>query len=191
MAGLTDKQACFVQEYLIDLNATQAAIRAGYSQGTARCIGSENLGKPEIAQAIAVAQEERARRTHVTQDMIIRELARIGFSDLRKMMTDTGALIDPRDWDDDTAAAVSSLEIVTKPTRECDEDGEKLVSYIHKIKTWDKNSALDKLAKHLGMFVEKHEHTGKDGGPINVVSTAREKLAAHIGTTIATDAKRG
>jgi len=72
MADLTPKQALFVQEYLVDLNATQAAIRAGYSETTAHSIGHENLSKPEIVAAIAAAQEERSKRTEITQDMVLR-----------------------------------------------------------------------------------------------------------------------
>lgn len=74
MSSLTPKQALFVQEYLVDLNATQAAIRAGYSQDTARAIGCENLTKPDIADAIASAQAERSARTEITQDMVLKEL---------------------------------------------------------------------------------------------------------------------
>lgn len=181
--ALTDKQARFVEEYLVDLNATQAAIRAGYSENTAHSIGHENLSKPEIVSAIADAKQERSQRTKVTQDMVIQELARIGFSDLRKMLTDKGSLLDPQDWDDATAAAISSIEVVTGSQGE-DIDGRKIVERTHKIKVWDKNSALEKLAKHLGMFVEKHEHTGKDGGPI-VINSARDKLAAKLGASIA------
>lgn len=67
---MNDKQARFVSEYLIDLNATQAAIRAGYSERTAASIGSENLTKPEIATAIITAKAEAARRNEITVDMI-------------------------------------------------------------------------------------------------------------------------
>jgi phage terminase small subunit len=75
---LTDKQRRFVDEYLVDLNATQAAIRAGYSQKTAASIGEENLRKPDIAKAVQDAQVARAKRTEITQDMMVRELAKIG-----------------------------------------------------------------------------------------------------------------
>ena len=165
---LTDKQQRFVEEYLVDLNATQSAIRAGYSEKTAYSIGHENLSKPEIAEAIAEAQKQRSERTQITQDRVLQELARIGFSDLRKALTSNGALRDPQDWDDDTAAAISSLEVVTNTGSEKDDDGRKIIEHTHKIKVWDKNSALEKLGKHLGMYVERHEHTGKDGGPISV-----------------------
>ena len=71
MKKLTAKQQRFVAEYLIDLNATQAAIRAGYSEKTAYSIGQENLTKPEIAAAVAAAQAERSERTEVTQDYVL------------------------------------------------------------------------------------------------------------------------
>ena len=71
MNKLTPKQERFVAEYLIDLNATQAAIRAGYSEKTAQVIGSENLSKPMIAAAVAAAQVKRSKRTEVTQDYVL------------------------------------------------------------------------------------------------------------------------
>lgn len=163
--SLTDKQQRFVEEYLIDLNATQAAIRAGYSEDSASVIGCENLTKPNIQEAIAVAQKERSERTQVTADMVVKELARIGFSDLRNCLTSTGHLIDPQEWDDNTAAAISSLEVVK--THRGDKDEDSPIEYTHKIKVWDKNSALEKLCKHLGVYApEKHQHTGPEGGPI-------------------------
>lgn len=79
---LTPKQAAFVQEYLIDLNATQAATRAGYSTKTAYSIGDELLRKPEIRQAIEAATAERQGRTQVDQDMVIEELAAVAFADV-------------------------------------------------------------------------------------------------------------
>ena len=71
---LTPKQECFVEEYLIDLNATQAAMRAGYSAKTAYAIGAENLSKPEISAAIAEAQAERSDRTNITQDYVLESI---------------------------------------------------------------------------------------------------------------------
>ncbi len=81
MEKLTDKQKRFVQEYLVDLNATQAAIRAGYSERNADKIGSELLGKTRVSTAIQLAMEERKQRTKITQDMVIEELKKIGFAD--------------------------------------------------------------------------------------------------------------
>lgn len=151
--ALTAKQARFVEEYLIDLNATQAAIRAGYSKKTADKQGSQLLGKPSIAEAIAAARAKRSKRTEITQDRVLAELAKVGFSDIRKLLTPTGNLIGPNEWDDDTAGAVASIEIVTRPGG-VDESGEREVEHVAKIRTWDKLSALDKLAKHVGLYDE-------------------------------------
>lgn len=74
MAKLTDKQARFVEEYLVDLNATQAAMRAGYSCNSAHAIGHENLRKPDIAKAVQAAFVERSERTRVTQAQVIEGL---------------------------------------------------------------------------------------------------------------------
>ena len=82
--ALTAKQAAFVKEYLVDLNATQAAIRAGYSERSAYSIGQENLCKPEIQAAIQEEVKKRSERTEITADMVLREFAKLAFFDPRK-----------------------------------------------------------------------------------------------------------
>lgn len=162
--ALTAKQERFVAEYLIDLNATQAAIRAGYSEKSAHVIGPENLGKPIIAAAIAEAQAKRSERTQITQDMVLAEIARIGFSDLRKAVSWSGQTVTLKhseELDDDTAAAVSEVALTQSGLR---------------IKMHDKLSALEKLGKHLGMF--GGEGSGDDDAPtlnINIQSDAPVK----------------
>ena len=89
---LNPKQQRFVEEYLIDLNATQAAIRAGYSPKTATAIASENLSKPSISAAIACAMAERSKRTGITQDRILEELAKVAFIKLTDIVDDTGKI---------------------------------------------------------------------------------------------------
>lgn len=81
---LNAKQARFVEEYLIDLNATQAAIRTGYSEKTAYSQGQRLSKDVEVAEAIAAAMAARSERTEITSDRVLRELAKIGFSDIRK-----------------------------------------------------------------------------------------------------------
>lgn len=166
--ALNAKQQRFVEEYLIDLNATQAAIRAGYSAKTAHSHGSRLLNDVEIAAAISSAKMERAERTGITQDRVLDELAKIGFSDLRKMMTSGGALRLPDDWDDETAGAISSIEVITRPDGEQDAEGRRAVEAVHKIRAWDKISALEKIGKHLGMF------EGAGGGGDEVASALRD-----------------
>lgn len=159
---LTAKQQRFVDEYLIDLNGTQAAIRAGYSEKTAEQGAVQLLRNTKVRLAVDTAIAERAKRTGVTADRVIQELSRLAFSDLRKVLDGDGNLKSPQQWDDDAAAAISSIEVVTKPG-ETDSDGSRSVLGVSKIKVWDKNSALEKLGKHLGLYVDRHEVTGKDG----------------------------
>lgn len=163
---LTPKQQSFVDEYLIDLNATQAAIRAGYSAKTAQEQSSRLLSNVMIQGAVAEAKAARAERVEVQQDDVLRELMRLGFSDLRKVFSSTGSLLPPEEWPDDVAASISSVEVVSRPTSEKDEDGNVVVEHVHKIKVWDKNTALTNLGKHLPTFFspEKRELSGNVGG---------------------------
>lgn len=170
--AISAKQQRFVDEYIIDLNATQAATRAGYSPRTAGTQGQRLLTNVEIQAAIIAAKSARAERTHVTQDRVLLELARIGFSDIRCMFTADGLLRPIAELDDATAAAISSVKVVTRPGSEVGDDGKRTVEHVHEIKLWDKNSALDKIAKHLDMSPpDRVEHTGKGGGPIESRTT--------------------
>lgn len=144
-ARLTDKQKRFISEYLVDLNATQAAIRAGYSAKTAQAIGTENLSKPLIQAALQDAMEKRARRTEITQDRVLLELARIGFCDPRKLFDDDGNPLSVSAIDDDTAATISLLDVDVTT----DEYG--TVTRSKRYRFNDKIKALELLAKHLGM----------------------------------------
>ena len=120
MAKLTPKQQRFVDEYLIDLNATQAAIRAAYSPKTAEQQGFQLLKKTSVSEAIEQAQKERQKRTLVTQDDVIR------------------GLLTEAEWQGEGSSHSARV------------------------------SAWAHLGKHLNMFTDKIEHTGKDGGPIDL-----------------------
>ena len=145
---MTKKQKRFVEEYLIDLNATQAAIRAGYSPATAKEIGCENLTKPNISEAISKAMAERSRRTGINQDRVLQELARIGFAKITDVVDPETAEI-RTDASDDDLACIQSIKI--KPN----EFGPE-----REVKLYDKKAALVDLGKHLGLFKDKVELTG-------------------------------
>lgn len=142
---MTKKQKRFVEEYLIDLNATQAAIRAGYSPHTAKDIGCENLAKPNIAAAIAEAMAERSKRTGINQDRVLRELARIGFAKITDVIDPKTAKIKENASEDDLAC-IQSVKI--KPNE---------FGVEREVKLYDKKSALVDLGKHLGMFKDRVE----------------------------------
>lgn len=153
-ARLTDKQKRFVSEYLIDLNATAAARRAGYSAKTADRIGPELLGKTCVSQAIQEAIRQREQRTEITQDMVIRETAKLAFFDIRKMFDKNGKPLDILELDDDTAAALVGLDV--QDVYDSDKD---YVGFIKKYKMADKLKALELLGKHLGTFEPKMNTT--------------------------------
>ena len=141
---MTAKQKRFVEEYLIDLNATQAAIRAGYSPNSARDIGSENLTKPHIRARVEEALAERSKRTGINADRVVRELARIAFVNAADVINFDSATLSENASEDDTAA-IASVKVKTIPT----DAGEGVE---REIRICDKLKALELLGKHLGMF---------------------------------------
>ena len=149
---MTKKQKRFVEEYLIDLNATQAAIRAGYSPETAYSIGSENLKKPEICTHIEKAMAERSKRTGINQDRIIMELAKIGLLNPKDLVNFEEATIKEEATEEDLAA-VASVRVKRFPTK----DGEGIE---REIRMYDKTKALELLGRHFGMFKDKVEVSG-------------------------------
>jgi phage terminase small subunit len=152
MRKLTKKQAVFVEEYLVDLNATQAAIRAGYSPTTAHKTGSQLLGKSVVSQAVNARIKDREARTQITQDKVLREIARIALADPRKVMTwGPGGIVlaDSQALSEDDAAVVGEV------SESFTENGRTL-----RVKMNDKLRALEMLGRHLGLFKEKIELSG-------------------------------
>ena len=152
---LTAKQSQFVQEYLVDLNATQAAIRAGYSAKTAEQQGYQLLQKPSVQAAIAARQKEREQRTAVTADRVLLEAARLALFDPRKLFNDDGSPKGITELDDDTAAAVAGIEVVEQ--FEGSGKDRVFVGYLKKYRIADKNSALEKLFRHHGLYERDNE----------------------------------
>lgn len=143
---MTDKQERFCEEYMIDLNATQAAIRAGYSPRTANEQAGRLLVNVSIQNRIAQLQAEQSRRTGISADRVVRELAKVAFAN-------AGDIIDPRtaslksNADRDDLAAVQSVKV-----KMFGEDGLE-----QEVKLADKLRALDLLGKHLGMYKDTSE----------------------------------
>lgn len=175
---LTPKQEAFTREYLIDLNATQAAIRAGYSKRTAEKIGSENLRKPEIAAEIAAAQQRRAQRTEVDADWVLKRLAAEAGADLADLYDDNGALKAIHDWPLVwRTGLVAGIETVQERDGE-DADGKPVYATVRKVKLADRVRMVELIGKHVtvGAFRDQIAHTGKGGGPM-------EMLLSQLGST--------
>ena len=175
---MTPKQEAFVREYLIDLNATQAAIRAGYSERTAAVQGFDLLRNPKVAGAVAAAQAARAARTELTADRILLELRRLALFDPRKLFDDAGEPIPIHQLDDDTAAAVAGLEVATERNRGASSEDEASVTVVRKYKVADKNSAIDKAMRHLGILKDKVDLDSRVVLRVEQVTSKAEQDAA-------------
>lgn len=149
--ALTPKQQCFVEEYIVDLNATQAAIRAGYSARSAVVTGARLLANANVAAAVQSLKDERSQRTEVTADRVLKALAAVAFGDVRALFNEDGNMIQPSKLSDEAASMVAGIEIVTSAKG----DGE--VERVAKIKTNDRLRALELIGRHLSMFTDKLE----------------------------------
>lgn len=172
MAKLNDRQKRFCDEYLVDLNATQAAIRAGYTAKYANTNAFKLLQNTAIKEYIQQRQTERAERTEITQDMVLRELAIIAFSNA----ADYASVIEKEGTDED-GNPVKYRTVEPVLTGDLSDNQKKALAVIKKgrdgfeIKPYDKVRALELLGKHLGMFTEKVDLTGQVNNPFAGMST--------------------
>lgn len=153
--GLTDYQKKFIEEYLKDLNQTQAAIRAGYrgKESTARISASRMMRDVNVKREIDKRIEERSKRNEITADRVLQELAAIAFFDVRKIYNEKNEMKKITDLDDRTARAISSIET------EVSNLGHKVFSTTKKIRMNDKIRALQLVGNHIGMFKESTSST--------------------------------
>lgn len=170
--ALTPKQQRFVEEYVVDLNATQAAARAGYSVKTAAAIGAENLRKPQIAAAIQSAKAARSERTRVTADRVVEELARVALSDMRQLVAWNSQAVTLADSSAISDAAAAAVESVSQTTT--------LGGGSIRIKLHPKVPALKLLGEHLGVFKERTPlEILLDALPPGFAGPLREALGRH------------
>lgn len=189
MAKMTDKQKRFVSEYLIDLNATQAAIRAGYSAKTADVQGVRLLGNVKVQVELKKAMQKREERTEITQDMVLKELFKVAFangSDFAKVTTKpvmeqvingtTG------EWEEKEVLKqfveltdTDNLPEEKKAAIACIKEGKFGIE----VQSCDKVKALELIGKHLGMFKDKVELSGQVNNPFEGLTT--EQLLTLVG----------
>lgn len=156
MGGLTEKQKRFVQEYPKDLNATQAAIRAGYSERTASAVGYENLRKPQIEKALAEAMQQRCERTKIDADYVLKRLVEIDQMDIADILAEDGSLLPVTAWPKVWRTTLSGMDVQTLGSRED-------LSILKKVKWPDKVKNLELLGKHVTVqaFNEKSSVSGE------------------------------
>ncbi len=175
MTKLTAKQKTFVAEYLIDLNATQAAIRAGYSEKTAEQMAYKLVQKSSVQEAIQEAMKKREQRTEITQDKVLAELAKLAFTDTSnfvKVVTETHL---KRLWNEEAQEyeekEVEEQYVKLADTDSLSPDTKAVISSIKHtqhgivVESYDKIKSLELLGKHLGMFKDKIEFSGNMNNP--------------------------
>lgn len=171
---LTDKEDRFCYEYCIDFNATQAAIRAGYSEKTARAIGYENLTKPRIQRKISAMKSNLAETAGISALRVLKEHEKIAFSNAWEMRSDWMTLKEFESLSDDQKACIQ--EISTKTTkRKIPDSSDYIEEEFVKIKLYDKQKSLEGINRMLGFDAPvKNVHTGENGGPIEVSAKINE-----------------
>lgn len=167
---LTPKQHLFVAEYLKDLNATQAAIRCGYSEKTAKQQGSRLLTNADVAAAVAAGQQRVIDRAELKAERVLEELRRLAFADVRTLFDEAGNWKPIKQLSAEEAAQVAQFEIIIKNAQA----GDGVVDTVHKVKLTDRLKALEILAKHFGLLVERVQVSG-DADLVARLTAARKR----------------
>jgi len=176
---LTPKQQAFCEQYLVDLNATQAAIRAGYSPKTAQEQSSRLLSKAIVAEFIQQLMDARSKKTEVSSEVVLRELLSLATVDLSLAYDENGNLKQIHDIPPEVRKAIAGVETYYERVGK-DEEGNPDLCTVKKLKFWDKTRALELLGRHLKLFTDRLESTGKDGGPIETKATLQISIEDRI-----------
>jgi phage terminase small subunit len=172
---LTPKQEAFIREYLVDLNGTAAAERAGYGGGKASTAvtASRLLRDPKIASRISEARGKRAEKVEITAERVLAEVSRLALADLAGAFNEDGSLKPLKDIPEELRRCISSVDLVNVP------NGDGGSNTITKVRFCDKVKSLELLMKHLGMLRDKLEVSGEGGEPLQiVVKTYKEYQSA-------------
>ncbi|HHH0240812.1 TPA: terminase small subunit [Yersinia enterocolitica] len=172
MAKLTDKQELFAREYIVDLNATQAAIRAGYSAKTANEQASRLLANVNVQNFVAHLKSQRCEEVGIDAAYVLRRLVEIDQMDVLDILLPSGELRPIKDWPKTWRTTLSGIDVT--------EMAGDVPGFLKKIKWPDKVKNLELLGKHVDVqaFKEnvKNEHTGPNGGPIQYTDITEEEL---------------
>ena len=177
---LTPKQQRFVAEYLVDLNATQAAIRAGYSAKTAEQQGPRLLGNVGVATAIAAGMRARSEQTGIDAKWVLRRLGEQAEADLADLYDEQGNLRHPKEWPEVwRKGLVAGVETFMVPKGQ-DADGKAIYAEVRKVKLIDRTKTIELIGKHVnvGAFREQVGLSNPEGGPVQVEDKSTAKLAA-------------
>lgn len=182
--GLNEQQERYCREFQIDFNQTQAAIRSGYAESSARQYASELMDRPEIQDRIRELADKKNKRLEVRADDVLREMTIMGYSDIRGIYDEKGVIKPMSDWPEEIARAISAIE--SEELFDGVGKDRTWIGYVKRVKLWPKDRAIEMLAKNQKILVDRHEHTGKDGKAITFGrDLSDEELAAKVQTLIA------
>jgi phage terminase small subunit len=170
---LTPKQTRFVAEYLIDLNATQAYIRAGYSPKAAEVCACQLLRNPKVARAVGSGKAKQLVRAELTADRVLEEMRRLAFVDPRRFYDEHGQIIPIHRLSEEDASALAGIETIIKNTKA----GDRVTDEVYKIKFWDKTRAVEMLGKHFKLLSD-HVSVTLDDVLIEKLHAGRKRAAA-------------
>lgn len=167
---LTDKQRLFCHEYIKDLNATKAAIRAGYKEVNADTVACELIKKTWVSLEIQRLMDKRSKKLEIKSDEILQELKLLGHSDIRGLFDENNCVKPMKNWPEELARAVASIEVIEEYQRlpmdvhctECTKlITQQLIGFTKKVKFWDKPKSLELMGRHKKLFTDRVEHSGE------------------------------
>ncbi|WP_147196011.1 terminase small subunit [Pantoea sp. CCBC3-3-1] len=176
--ALTDKQEMFCREYLIDLNATQAAIRAGYSEKTAPTIACENLIKPNVQERIAQLKAERNEQLNIDAAYVLRRLVEIDQMDVLDIVKDDLSLKPVTEWPATWRRYISGFDVAEMFENTGEDGARELAGILKKIKWPDKVKNLELLGKHVTVQAFKENVKTEQSGTVQVVNYTPGDYAA-------------
>lgn len=179
--ALSHQRIRFCNEYVVDLNATAAAVRAGYSESRAATTAYDLMQHPEVKAEIEDLLDARLARTRLTADRVLRELARLAFFDSRKLFREDGSPIPINELDSDTAAAIIGVDVLE--AYEGSGKNRVFVGYVKKYKLADKGQAVTNAMKYLNLLSDRVVVAGDEKNPVRhevtaVKMTLAEQVAA-------------
>ena len=181
--ALNDRQQAFVREYLVDLNASAAYRRAGYTSGNSDVNGPRLLGNAGVQAAVQEAYQKRAAKVELTAEQVLREIKVAAFLDPLELFTADGTLKPLNEMPEHARRAIAGLEV--EELYEGHGKNRKWIGYVKKVKLVSKEGTLTLAGRHLGMFTDTTELTGKDGAdlfsPDQILRMAAEIQAARKG----------
>ena len=175
MKPLTPKQQAFIREYLVDLNASAAYRRAGYTSGNANVTGPRLLANVRIQAELARHMAARSEKVELTAEQVLREIKTAAFLDPLQLFAEDGTLLPLSRMPEAARRAIAGLEV--EELYDGRGEDRRMIGYLKKIKLVSKEGTLTLAGRHLGMFVDKRELSGPNGGPIPMVAYDLSRLS--------------